>query len=213
MFSHHALLRGPPRLGRGPMPRDVKASVYKEPKHPICHLGSNHTYVWTTHMYRSNDITYNHCAYGAIPHLICVQTAIGAPFCQRRSCAHPSFHLVAERVLGVSTARAARNGHSVARPRSLRSTRAPDGFRRCETVLGCTLPKEVSETGEQNGENWRAQRQSLRYDHLPFNRRLVDCSPGRPAGSRRWESQSMCHPTRWLVERAESVLGFLLRIL
>ena len=173
-----------------PHAESVTASDQKEPKHPICHLGSNHTYVWTTHMYRSNDITYNHCAYGVIPHLslvyntiLCVQTALGASFCQRRSCAHPSFHLVAERVLGVSTARAARNGHSVARPRSLRSTRAPVDNRRFETVLGCTLPKEVSETGGQNGENWRAQRQSLRYDHLPFNRRLVDCSPGRPAGS------------------------------
>ena len=140
---------------------------------------------------------------------ILVQAALGASFCQRRCCADPSFHLAAELVFGVSTARAARNGHSVARPRSLRSTRAPDGFRRCETVLGCTLPKEVSETGGQNGENWRAQRQSLRYDHLPFNRRLVDCSPGRPAGSRRWESQSMRHPTRWTVERVKSVLCFL----
>ena len=75
-------------------------------------------------------------------------------------------------------------------------------------VYDC-IPKEASEAGELNGENWRAQWLSHRYDHLPFDRRLVDCSPGRPAGPRRWESQSMCHPTRWLVERAKSVLCFL----
>ena len=127
-----------------PRAESVTASDQKEPTHPICHPGSNHTYMWTTHMLRSND---NHCAYGLITHVslvyktILVLTALGA------CCADPSFYLVAERVFGVSTARAPRNGHLVARPSSLRSTRAPYGSRRCETVLGCILPKEVSETG------------------------------------------------------------------
>ena len=74
-----------------------------------------------------------------------------------------------------------------------------------ELVCDC-IPKEASETGEPNGENWRAQW---------FNHRfltLVDCSPAGN-GKRRWGSQLKSQPTVWSVARAKSVLYFLLRIL
>ena len=49
-------------------------------------------------------------------------------------------------------------------------------------VYDC-IPKGASETGEPNGENWKAQWFNHRF------RKLVDCSPGNR--KRRWESQLM----------------------
>ena len=71
-------------------------------------------------------------------------------------------------------------------------------------VYDC-IPKGASETGELNGENWRAQWFNHRF------RKLVDCSPGNR--KRRWESQLMCQPTIWSVDRVKSVLCFFSRIL
>ena len=69
-------------------------------------------------------------------------------------------------------------------------------------VFDC-IPREASETGEPNGENWRAQW---------FNHRLqmsMDCSSGTRFQRRRWESRLTYQPTTWTVVRAKSALYFL----
>ena len=73
-------------------------------------------------------------------------------------------------------------------------------------IFDC-IPREASETGGPNGENWRAQW---------LNHRLqmsMDCSSGTRFQRRRWENRLMYQPTKWSVDRAKSVLYFLLRIL